>query len=66
MFVNIVVYMVIPSWHIPYSMKPWLSYSNKGFYGGFIKKSHSWGLDYMDVGKHYINGGGYGGVVNSP
>ena len=52
------IYMVSPSGHIPYAMKPWLNYANEGFDGGFITKSHCWGLDYMHVGKHYADGGG--------
>ena len=58
--------MVSPSWHIAYSMKPWLNYANKGFDGGFNTKSHCWGLDYMHVGTHYVDGGGQGDVVNAP
>ena len=45
------VYMVSPSWNIPYAMKPWLNYANEGFDGGINKKSNCWGLDYMHVGK---------------
>ena len=60
------VYLVSPSWHIPYAMKPWLNYANEGFDGGFNTKSQSWGLDYMDVGKNYVDGGRKGGTINAP
>ena len=50
--------MVSTSWNIPYAMKACLSYAIEGFDGGFITKSHCWGLDYMHVGKHYDDGGG--------
>ena len=52
------VYMMIHSWHILYSMKPCLIYATEGFDGGFNKKSHLWGLNYIHEGKHYDVGGG--------
>ena len=60
------VYVVMPSWNIPYSMKPWLNYSNDGFDGGFNIIWRCWDLDYMDVGKYYINSGRKGGAINTP
>ena len=52
------IYMKIHSWNILYSMKPWLIYATEGFDGGFNKKSHLWGLNYIHEGKHYDVGGG--------
>ena len=60
------VYVEIPSWNIPYAMKPWLEYANEGFDGGFNTKSQCWGLDYMDVGKNCVDGGKQGGTINTP
>ena len=66
MYVNIMVYKISPSWHIPYAMKPWLNYANEGFDGSFNTKLHYWGLDYTHVGKHYVVRGGQGGTINTP
>ena len=50
------VYVVSPSWNIPYAMKPWLNYASECFGGGFNTKSQCWGLEYMHVGKNYVDG----------
>ena len=56
-FVNIMVYVENPSWHMPYVMKLWINYTHEGFEGGLMKHHKCWGLDYMDVGKNHVNGG---------
>ena len=60
------VYVANPSWHIPYSMKLWLNYSNKGFDGGLMQNHRPWGLNYMDVGKNHVDGGRKGGTFMDP
>ena len=44
----------------------WVVYATEGFDGGFNKKSHLWGLNYIHEGKNYDAGGGQGCVVNAP
>ena len=58
--------MVCPSWHVPYAMKPWLSYANMGFDGGFNTKLRCCVWNYMHEGKYFNDGGGQGGGVNAP
>ena len=65
-FGNTMVYVTTPSWNIPYAMKLWLNYSNKGFDGGLMQNRKPWGLNYMGVGKNHINGGRQGGAFMDP
>ena len=60
------VYVTNPSRNIPYAMKLWLHYSNKGFDGGLMQNRKPWGLNYMDVGKNHVNSGRKVGTINTP
>ena len=60
------VYMVSPSWYIPYAMKPWFSYANEGFDGGINTNRNIGVFDYQHLGKYYNDGGGQGGIENVP
>ena len=65
-FGNTMVYVTTLSWHIAYAMKLWLNYANEGFDGGLVQFYKCCGLDYMNVGKNYVDGGGNGGAINTP
>ena len=51
-------YMLIPSWHFPYSMNTWLGYANEGFNGVLNTNQNVGVLDYRHVGRDFNDGGG--------